>query len=117
MLTNILQKINQQLQGESLSIAYSHIVAPKTPLYYYESIPPKAFQTQIQFFKKHYNIIGLHEALTKVHHNESLKNHLVLTFDDGYKSCYDYIAPILVEENATATFFLNTATLDNQHLM
>lgn len=117
MIQTLLQNLLSKQQQNSLSIGYGHIVAEKTPPYYYESITPFAFRKQIQFFKKHYQIIGLHEALSKLQLGESLNKCMILTFDDGFRCCYEVIAPILKEEQITATFFINTGTLDNEYLM
>jgi hypothetical protein len=41
---------------------------------------------------------------------------MVLTFDDGLKGCYDYIAPLLKRKGVPATFFLNNRFIDNRGL-
>lgn len=40
-----------------------------------------------------------------------------LTFDDGLSQCLSTIAPILLEKGIPATFFLNSAFVDNKALM
>jgi len=40
----------------------------------------------------------------------------LLTFDDGYREMSDFVAPILLKKGVSATFFLNTAFIDNRQL-
>jgi len=42
---------------------------------------------------------------------------VALTFDDGFRACYDLVAPILTEEKLSATFFVNNNTIDNRQFM
>ena len=44
------------------------------------------------------------------------KPNMVLTFDDGLKGCYDFIAPLLKKKGVPATFFLNNRFIDNKGL-
>lgn len=41
------------------------------------------------------------------------KLYFVLTFDDGYKSCYEVALPVLIELEAHATIFLNTSKISD----
>ena len=47
----------------------------------------------------------------------SLKGCLAITTDDGFKENYETIAPILDENNLTASFFIITNSIDNNELM
>ena len=40
----------------------------------------------------------------------------LLTFDDGYREMSEIVAPILLEKGVSATFFLNSAFVDNKNL-
>jgi len=44
------------------------------------------------------------------------KRSMVLTFDDGLKECYEFIAPLLKKKGVPATFFLNNRFIDNRGL-
>ncbi len=77
----------------------------------------KEFISDIRYYKKEFNIISLFDVLDLIIENKPLpKNSLLLTFDDGLKSVFDIIRPILKEQNVTATFFLNPNFIDNKDL-
>jgi peptidoglycan/xylan/chitin deacetylase (PgdA/CDA1 family) len=40
----------------------------------------------------------------------------ILSFDDGLRECFDFIAPILEEKRVPAIFFLNNSFIDNKDL-
>lgn len=104
---------------DSFRIIYYHLVAPALPPYYFESkfITPEILREQIRHFKKRYKFISVYEALDKLSRGESLKGYMAVTTDDGFSENYHYIAPILREENVTATFFLTDTCIDNRNLM
>jgi len=79
------------------------------------SIPD--FKESIRFFKKKYDIISLDDVFEIVRENGSLKKKLVVTFDDGFIENYTTIAPILIDENIRATFFIISNCIDNKDLM
>ena len=39
---------------------------------------------------------------------------LHLTFDDGFRELHDVVAPILLRKGIPATFFVNSAFIDNK---
>lgn len=104
---------------DSFRIIYYHLAAPSLPPYYFESkfITPEILREQIRHFKKKYKFISLYEALDKLSRGESLKGLMAVTTDDGFAENYHYIAPILLEEKVTATFFLIDNCIDNKTLM
>jgi len=42
---------------------------------------------------------------------------LILSFDDGFKECATIVAPILQEQGIPATFFINSAFVNNRNMM
>ncbi|MFY0631403.1 MAG: polysaccharide deacetylase family protein [Flavobacteriaceae bacterium] len=106
-------------KGSSLRIVYYHIISDSNPEHYFsnKALSIKNFRNHIRFFKQNYDIITLDEALHLSSHNETLKNKLVITFDDGFKENYSIIAPILDEEKISATFFIISSCIDNADLM
>lgn len=104
--------------AECLRIVFYHMVSEKKHAYYFDTaIDPQTFQRQVKFLKKKYKIISLLDAVRMAERGEKLKNCLCLTFDDGFRECYTYIAPILMEEDLPATFFLLERMIDNGDLM
>lgn len=106
-------------KSDSLRIIYYHVVSEKNFPYYFnnKTITPDEFELQINIFKKYYEIISLNEALEFAKNRQSLKNKLVITFDDGFKENYTIIAPILLKYKITGTFFLIGNCLNNKDLM
>lgn len=98
----------------TLTIVLYHGVAPKRDigkennLYNYRGkyIAPEDFEWQMQYIKKHYTVLDLEKALSRMRENTLPRNALAITFDDGYRNFYDYAYPILKKNNLTATMFL-----------
>lgn len=114
-----LNKYLLNYRSESLRIVYYHMVSEIEHSYYFpnKAISPYLFRKQIRFFRKHYDIISLNQAIQMSKENISLKKKLVITFDDGFRENHSIIAPILSDEKITATFFLITNCIDNRDLM
>ncbi len=99
-------------------IIYYHMVSEKVhPYYPQDAISPIEFKEQIKTLKRVFNIISLPEAIERANSNNSIKNSLVLTIDDGFAECHSTIAPILTEEKIPATFFLIESCIDNNKMM
>lgn len=99
-------------------IIYYHMVSEKVhPYYPKNTINPSDFREQIQNLKKIFNIISLPEAIERADSDDSLKNSLVITIDDGFTECFSVIAPILNDEKVPATFFLIEHCIDNKNMM
>lgn len=77
------------------------------------------FEKDLDFLLKHYRPIDLFELIeiNKDKKSSSAKGYMHLSFDDGLSSCHDIIAPILQKKGIPATFFLNSAFIDNKALM
>tara|TARA_B100000401_G_C52712824_1_gene674689 strand:+ start:92 stop:988 length:897 start_codon:yes stop_codon:yes gene_type:complete len=87
--------------------------------YYFKnkSISLKEFNHHIDFYKKYFTILSLDEAIRSIDNNENKKNILVLTFDDGFKTNYSVVFPVLVKNNINATFFIISSCINNKNLM
>lgn len=76
------------------------------------------FKSQIEYLKKHYNIISL-EQLAKFY-TDGIKlpnNSVVITIDDGYKSTYTLAYPILKQLNVPTTIFPSTNFIDKKEVL
>jgi len=64
------------------------------------------FEKQIQYIKKHYNIISGSELMDTITKGAQLPpRSLVLTFDDGYIDHFTEVFPVLDRENLPGCFF------------
>ncbi len=84
----------------------------------YPLINTKTFEKELEQFLKKFEPISLDELLdSNSIFTRNKKPKLLLSFDDGLSSCYDYIAPLLLQKGIPAIFFVNSAFVDNQDLM
>lgn len=108
------------LTRAKLLIPYYHVVSDEDirhvkHLYRYKTI--RQFREDMDFLLKEYSPISLDELVTYRRNGRALpKRAFLLTFDDGYREISDIIAPILLEKGVSATFFVNSAFIDNKEL-
>ncbi len=72
-----------------------------------KGLPLEDFRGQIEYVRRYYNVIGVEDLLAALGStDQSLPPRaLLLTFDDGYRDHFDYVLPILRENDLTACFF------------
>ena len=77
----------------------------------------EAFEEQIRFLKKHYQILSASELESYLNQNENYKrkNCVLITFDDGYEDNYINALPILKKYNCPAIFFISTSYIGNNN--
>lgn len=116
--THLLQDMIDKVHRRNFRMIYYHMVREQhVPYYFPTHISPGVFREQIRFLKNKYEIVSLPEAMARARQGDPLHRVLTITTDDGFVENYDFIAPILVEENVTATFYLISGCLDNKELM
>lgn len=76
------------------------------------------FKADLDRFCEQYDPVDLitFTELAKCNFKKLKKPVFHLTFDDGLRECETIIAPILVQKGIPATFFINSAFIDNQEL-
>lgn len=74
------------------------------------------FEKDIDFLGRNFDFISSNELLESLDKNEVPKNKCLLTFDDGYRECYDVIYPILKSKGIPAIFFITSDFVDNANL-
>jgi peptidoglycan/xylan/chitin deacetylase (PgdA/CDA1 family) len=68
-----------------------------------------AFRRHLEHLVAHYRVVTLAEAVAHVVGEAPLPRHaVVITFDDGYRSCYDLAFPLLKEFGVPAALFVAT---------
>ena len=72
------------------------------------------FRRQVQYLKKHYDILSI-EQMERLMVDPVIlqKPAVIITFDDGYRDNYDIAFPILKEEGVIGVFFIPTSFIDN----
>lgn len=119
-MADFLVKIVELFSHINPLIPYYHVVSDeKLPhiihLHPYKGL--KLFLQDIDFFARHFNMIGLDDLLGHVYKGRELKkNSFILTFDDGYVECYSVIAPVLIRKGIPAIFFVCSDFVNNKGL-
>lgn len=99
-------------------IAYHRIIADDyCGVRPYIAITESNLQRHIKFFKKHYTVISLEEAVSRIKLKQIDKNYLVITFDDGYQDNYSIGTKLFVNEKVRPIVFVTTGCVDNQRLL
>ena len=76
----------------------------------------KQFIQDLDFFSKEYSVIELKDLQNlDATSSQSSKPKLFLSFDDGFREMHEIVAPILKQKGIPATFFINSAFLDNKN--
>jgi len=76
------------------------------------------FDDQIRYLRRHFNPIGLLDAVARLQSGEPLPDRAVsVTFDDGYLDNYELALPMLEERQIPMTLFVPTGGLDTDELL
>lgn len=109
-----------KMTGERFIFPFYHLVAENTPAYIrnlYSGVTPEQFQKDLEFLLKNYHPAGSREVKEFVIKGKKCtKPSFFLSFDDGLRSCYEVVYPILKKYGIEAAFFVNTGFVDNQSL-
>jgi peptidoglycan/xylan/chitin deacetylase (PgdA/CDA1 family) len=120
MIDLIPFSVIRQIGGGKLILPYYHLVGnAEVPhighLYKFKSV--RQFIEDIEFLLGNYEPMSLTEVIQNIRKGVSQHyNCFLLSFDDGLREIYDIISPILLEKGVPATFFLNSAFIDNREL-
>lgn len=99
--------------GAATIVLYHRVDTPKNdPLLL--SVSPDNFRKQLTYLKNKYKIIHLSELVERIKNKKSLRNYLVITFDDGYLDNYQKALPILEELEVPATIFVVSGKINSK---
>lgn len=79
---------------------------------FFSSFSVEKFSEQMQWIKSNCNVIHPDEIEESIKNNKKSKPNVLITFDDGYKCCYEHAYPILEELSLPALVFLATQPPD-----
>ena len=77
---------------------------------------PRQFRRHLETLTRHGTPISMAELLRGLDGGPLPRNPLMITFDDGYRSCHDVALPILREMGIPATFFIATSFVAERRL-
>ena len=109
-----------RLSGQTLLLPYHHVVSDEylphiRGLYPYKN--KKQFIADLDWLLARYRPVHPTELAETVFQFRPLPpKTFLLSFDDGYRSLYDVVAPVLKQKGVPALFFLNPAFIDNREL-
>lgn len=70
--------------------------------------PIAAFAAFCAFFRRHFEIVTLHEMVRRLQDREPIDGLLAISFDDGYRDNLELAEPVLRQLGLPATFFVTT---------
>ncbi len=97
-----------------------HLIAPDAPPHITGVLPnktPHQFEQDLLFLKRHYNVVSYADVTAARNGGPPLpKRAMMISFDDGFRECYDHVRPLLLTHELPCTFFLITDSVDNRVL-
>ena len=101
--------LRRKLTKSQVAILIYHRICPRQDNWSIGTLSPDAFESQIRYFCRSWEVLSLEKLAQYIHHGKSLpEKALVVTLDDGYKDNYLHAYPILKKYHAPATIFLTT---------
>jgi peptidoglycan/xylan/chitin deacetylase (PgdA/CDA1 family) len=77
---------------------------------------PVQFRRQVETLARYGTPLSVDDLLRMLEGGPIPKNPVMITFDDGYKSCHDVALPILKQVGVPATFFISTSFITERRL-
>jgi peptidoglycan/xylan/chitin deacetylase (PgdA/CDA1 family) len=104
----------------TLSIVTYHHIADHDPAYPYDpnvaDAAPTQFRRQMETLARYGTPVGIDDLIRALGGAPLPRNPVMVTFDDGYRSCHDVALPILREVGVRATFFIATSFVSERRL-
>ena len=95
-------------KNQILNLMYHGVYENNGDYFRASHTPVNLFKKQIQYLRKHFDIISVEEAFEYYKKGTPLKRQSVtITFDDGFKNNLETALPILEHYRAPATFYLS----------
>jgi peptidoglycan/xylan/chitin deacetylase (PgdA/CDA1 family) len=81
------------------------------------AVTPAALRRMLRFFRSHFRVLPLSEALDQLDAGAGSHPLLALTIDDGQWDGFQYARPLFREAGVRATFYVPTDAIDQQRLL
>ncbi len=99
---------------------FYHVISD-TPVPHIEHLYPvktsNAFEQDLIWLKENTSPIGYPELVAHFSSGQKLpQNAAFISFDDGFRQCYDVVYPLLLKHEVPCIFFLTTDWIDNRTL-
>ncbi len=106
-----------QLRGRRKSTILCYHTASDAPLPAYPNnvMPVATFERHMEYLRRHRTVVSLDQCVDRLRSgSQTTGGFVAITFDDGYKSCLDTVAPILARHGFAATFFVSPGFIDRR---
>jgi peptidoglycan/xylan/chitin deacetylase (PgdA/CDA1 family) len=104
----------------TIAILTYHHVAAEDDAYRFDrgvaDATPEQFRRQMELVCRYATPIGIDELVRALDGAPLPKNPVMVTFDDGYRSCHDVALPILKSVGLPATFFIATSFISDRRI-
>lgn len=115
-----MMELRRYAPAPILSIVTYHHIAEHDPTSTYDphiaDATPAQFREQMETLARYGTPISVDELIAAVGGAPLPKNPVMVTFDDGYRSCYETALPILRSVGVRATFFVATSFISECRL-
>ena len=105
-MASFLKKIFGNKKGAIILMYHRIASAPVDP--WDLCVSPEYFEEQVRYISENFQVVTMCELTARARTNESLRNYIAITFDDGYRDNFTAAKPILEKYNVPATFYLTT---------
>src|ERR1041384_1806224 len=115
-----VMELRRHVPAPMLSIVTYHHIADHDPAYPYDpnvaDAAPMQFRRQMETIARYGTPIGIDDLLRALDGAPLPRNPVMVTFDDGYRSCHDVALPILRAVGVRATFFIATSFINERRI-
>jgi peptidoglycan/xylan/chitin deacetylase (PgdA/CDA1 family) len=117
-----LLRVRQRAPGVApmLPIVTYHHITDDDPAYPFDrtiaDATPAQFRRHMELVARYCTPISIAELVAAIDGAPLPKNPVMVTFDDGYRSCHDVALPILRTVGVRATFFVSTSYITERRL-
>ena len=103
-----LYRLARQVNRQRAAILMYHGVTREEQSPDWAQVPLAAFEQQMGYLKEHYNVVPLRQLLGMLASGTVAPYTAAVTFDEGYRSTYELIHPVLQRLGIPATTYLTT---------
>ena len=80
--------------------------------YLHDETSQEEFEKTLLWFRRRYNLVSIHELKELVYEGKSLENACMLSVDDGWRSTYDVIFPVMKKYGVPFTVFVSPEVME-----
>ncbi len=116
---SLVPKVIKGVIDKPIIFPFYHSVDDLVPLHIKNLYPVKTkaeFIRDMEYLVQNYTTMAPSDLFTSTNDSKYKKPGFILSFDDGLRSCFDTVVPILERMGIPAIFFVNSAFVDNNAL-